>query len=269
MINVMRCPICNNDTTKKYLDVLQCLQCTHIFTENVYDKEYWDDLYDNMYTTESRKFDIERNVMYSQEVLWMNKYKKLQGSFLDVGCSFGNFFLFLPKEMNKVGLEVSHKVIEEAKKIHPDSEFHNTQLCDFKTRTKFDFIQFRGVLQHSIDPVSNLKCAIPLLEKNGIIVATSLPDFSSLVSRFYKEKFGFYVPKLSPHFFTKNSFTYMIKSLNLQIISEESPYFLTPYANFPKDLFSFFTNKLFNKNNPPFYGNVKNYLIKINTNQVS
>ena len=90
----MLCPICNTDTTKKYLDALQCSNCTHIFTENVYDEEYWDDLYDNTYTTESRKFDTERNKMYSQEILWINKYRKLQGSFLDVGCSFGNFFSF-------------------------------------------------------------------------------------------------------------------------------------------------------------------------------
>ncbi len=265
----MHCPICNVDTTKKYLDVLQCSNCTHIFTENVYDKKYWDDLYANSYTADSRKFDVQRNAMYSQEILWMNKYINLEGNFLDVGCSYGNFFLFLSKKMNKVGLEISHKVIEEAKQIHPDFEFHNIPLCDFKTQTKFNFIQFRGVLQHSVDPVSNLKCAISLLEKNGTIIVTSLPDFSSLVSKFYRKKFGFYLPKLSPHFFTKNSFEYVIKSLNLQIIAKQSPYFFTPYSNFPKDLISFFTNKISNKNNPPFYGNVKNYLLKYNFNQIS
>jgi len=259
----MLCPICNTDTTKKYLDVLRCPHCTHIFTENVYDTKYWDDLYENSYTSDSRKFDIERNMMYSQEIFWINKHVKLQQSFLDVGCSFGNFFLFLPKDMIKVGLEISDKVIEDAKKIHPNSEFHNIPLSDFKTKTKFNFIQFRGVLQHSIDPVSNLKCAIPLLEKNGTIIVTSLPDFSSITSRIYKEKFGFYLPKISPHFFTKNSFNFMLTSLNLKIIAKESPYFGTPYANFPKDLGSFFTNKLTKRKNPPFFGNVKNFLLKV------
>ena len=91
-----------------------------------------------------------------------------------------------------------------------------------------------------------------------------MPDFSSFVSRFYKKNFVFYVPKLSPHFFTKNSFEYMIKSLDLEIVAKESPYFSTPYSNFPKDLISFFTNKIQNKRNPPFYGNVKNYLLKYN-----
>lgn len=265
----MLCPICNTDTTKKYLDVLRCSYCTHIFTENVYDTKYWDDLYDNSYTSDSRKFDIERNMMYSQEIFWINKHAKLQQSFLDVGCSFGDFFLFLPKSVKKVGLEVSLKVIEDAKKIHPDSEFHNTHLCDFKTNTRFDFIQFRGVLQHSTDPVSNLKCAIPLLEENGTIIVTSLPDFSSITSKIYKDKFDFYSPKLSPHFFTKNSFNFMLKNLNLTIVAKESPYFGTPYANFSKDLSSFFINKLTKKKNPPFYGNVKNYLLKYNFNQIS
>ena len=161
----MQCPICNTDSNKKYLDVLQCSHCTHIFTKNVYDKKYWDDLYDNSYTADSRKFDVERNSMYLQEILWMNKHINLEGNFLDVGCSYGNFFLFLSKNIRKIGLEISHKVIEEAKKIHPDSEFYNVPLCNFKIKNKFNFIQFRGVLQHSVDPISNLKCAISLLEK--------------------------------------------------------------------------------------------------------
>ena len=55
----------------------------------------------------------------------------------------------------------------------------------------------------------------------------------------------------------------MLKSLGLKISLQQSPYFKTPYANFPKDLISFLTNKLRNKTNPPFYGNVKNYILEV------
>lgn len=263
----MLCPICNNDSNTTYLELLRCKICDHIFSKNIYDNTYWEDLYENKYTTADRKFDVQRNTMYVHEIQWINKFKELKGSFLDVGCSYGNFFTFLPKDMRKVGIDVSDSVISESKKLHPDCEFHKIILCKYSATNKFDFIQFRGVLQHSTDPVNNLKCAIPLLRKNGIIIVTSLPDFSSLTSRFYKEKFRFYVPKICPNFFTKKSFIYMLKSLGLKISLQHSPYFKTPYANFPKDLISFLTNKYRNKFNPPFYGNVKNYVIEIDNNR--
>lgn len=261
-IQVMLCPICKSAVAKKNMELMQCRTCDHMFVENLYDDKYWQDLYENKYTKSDRKFDAQRNAMYVQEIHWINKYKELAGSFLDVGCSYGNFLMFLPSEMRKVGIEVSGNVIKEAMRLHPNYEFHNVELCKYEPKDKFDFIQFRGVLQHTTDPVSNLKCAIKLLEKNGIIIVTSLPDFSSITSKFYKEKFRFYVPQLAPNYFTKKSFAYMLKSLGLKIKIKHSPYFKTPYSNFPKDLANFLINKYTNKPNPPFYGNLKNYIIE-------
>src|SRR3989338_6655420 len=170
----MTCPICHSSEISDYLELYRCKICTHMFSKNLYDDNYWQDLYKN----------------------------------------------------------------------------------------KFDFIQFRGVLQNSVDPVNNLKHAINILEKDGVIIITSLPDFSSLTSRFYKQNFGFYAPELSPHFFTKKSFLFMLDSLGLKVLAYDSPYLKTPYANLPKDLLLFFINKFRNKTNPPFFGNVKNYLVK-------
>ena len=116
-------------------------------------------------------------------------------------------------------------------------------------------------MQHSVDPLNNLKYAIDLLEKDGVIIITSLPNFSSLTSKFYKRNFGFYNPKHSPHFFTKKSFLFMLKSLGLNVLTHDSPYLKTPYANLSKDLLLFFINKFRNKTNPHFFGNVKNYIV--------
>lgn len=261
----MNCPICKNDKIVHYLDVLRCDTCTHMFSKKIDDSDYWDDLYENKYNTIYRKQDEKRNKMYQQEVRWISNFKKFQGSFLDVGCAHGDFFSALPQNLEKIGTDLSTNVIEQAKKMHHDCKFYKTMLCNFTSNDKFDFIQFRGVLQHSVDPVNNLKCAINLLKKDGIILVTSLPDFSSLSSRFYNDKFGFYAPNVSPHFFTKKSFLFMIRSLNLKIIQQESPYLGTPYANPPKDLLLFLINKLRNKTNPPFFGNIKNYILQIDT----
>ena len=257
----MICPICNSSEISNYLDLLRCKICSHMFSKNLLDDNYWQDLYENEYNTIHRKHDEKRKQMYRQEAEWINKSKKFEGSFLDVGCAHGDFFSFLPKEIKKIGIDLSTQVIDDAKKLNPDCECHKTNIFEFPNENKFDFIQFRGVLQHSVDPVNNLKHAIGLLKKDGIIIITSLPDFSSFTSRLYKKNFGFYAPKLSPHFFTKKSFLSMLNSLGLKVLEYDSPYIKTPYANLPKDLFLFFINKFRNKTNPPFFGNVKNYIV--------
>lgn len=258
----MNCPICKSDSISKHLDLLQCKFCTHIFSPKINDDDYWHNLYENEYTRDDRKFDLKRNVMYSQEILWINESKKLEGNFLDVGCSYGNFFLFLPKNVNRIGLDISAKIINEAKNLHPDCTFYKQSLPEFTYHKKFNFIQFRGVLQHSTNPVENLENAISLLDNDGIIIITSLPDFSSFTYEIYKKKFYYYVPDLCPNFFTKKSFEYLLNILNLKIMSSRTPYFKTPYSNFPKDIVSFIINLIQSKTHPAFYGNIRDYIVE-------
>jgi len=257
----MKCPICNDDNSISYLKLLRCKNCNHIFNKNIYDEKYWNNLYENEYTKNERKLNHERNEMYKQEIQWVNKFKKIQGSFLDVGCSYGTFFQFLPKSVKKIGLDISSDVINTAQKLNSDSEFFRLHLSEYKPTEQFDFIQFRGVIQHATNSLDNIRCAMKLLKKDGVIIVTSLPNFSSITSKVYKENFRFYQPSVCPNFFTCESFNYLLNNLGLSIAYEDSPYFHTPYENFPKDVISFLMNKLQGKINPPFYGVVKNYIL--------
>jgi len=259
----LQCPICNKETDSIKLDLMRCTNCEHLFSKNIYDSSYWEKLYESDYTEEERKFNVIRNVMYAHDVAWINQYKKFEGSFLDVGCSYGNYFMFLPPEIKKIGIEISSKVINYAKKLHPENIFYNTNIQNFNTNEKFDFIQFRGVLQHSTDPLGNLKNAKKILNKNGIIIILSLPDFSSFTSIIYKKKFRFYHPDLTPNHFTKKSFNFLIKSLDLEIVKKDSPYLKTPYSNISGDFLHIITKKFSNEINPPFFGNIKSYILKI------
>ena len=259
----MKCSICNIETDFVKLDLMKCKNCGHLFSKNIYDSSYWEKLYEHNYTHEERKFDIIRNVMYAYDAAWIFSYKKFQGKFLDVGCSYGNFFTFLPSEIKKIGIEISTNVINDAKKIHPNCNFYKTDIQNFDTDEKFDFIQFRGVLQHSTNPLGDLKQAKKLLNKNGIILILSLPDFSSFTSFIYKKQFKFYLPDSAPNHFTNKSFNFLIKSLDLEIVKKDSPYLKTPYSHMFKDFSHFITNKFYNKTNPPFFGNIKSYILKI------
>ena len=260
-IESILCPICKNKSISSDLGLLKCQTCDHMYNENIHDDNYWNDLYENSYTQNERKSNEQRNLMYKQDIRWISKVKPLEGSFLDVGCSYGNLFSYLPSKIKKIGIDISTNVINDAKKMHSNCEFYKTKICEFKPNEKFDFIQFRGVIQHTNKPYQDLECAVSLLKKNGVIVIKSLPDFSSITFKFFKEKFRFYTPKTCPNYFTEPSFHHLIQSLNLKIISKTSPYFGTPYERFPLDLISFFTNRLINKPSPPFYGVIKNYIL--------
>ena len=58
--------------------------------------------------------------MYAYEIAWIAENKKLKGKYLDVGCSYGNFFNLLPVDIKKTGLEISTEVINHTKQYHPD-----------------------------------------------------------------------------------------------------------------------------------------------------
>lgn len=232
----MKCPICDKETNSVKLDLMKCKNCDHMFSKNIYDSTYWNDLYESDYTGDDRKFDVIRNIMYAYEIAWIAENKKLKGKFLDVGCSYGNFFKLLPSDIKKIGLDISTEVINEARKYHSDCEFYKSELKNYDTNQSFDFIQFRGVLQHSTDPLGNLKKAKKLLNNDGVIIVLSLPDFSSLTSKIYGKKFTFHLPELAPNHFTRKSFNYLIDSLNLKISHQDSPYIKTPYSNINKDM---------------------------------
>jgi SAM-dependent methyltransferase len=260
-IESILCPICKGKPILSELKLLKCQTCTHLFNDNIHDDDYWNNLYDNAYTQDERKSNEQRNLMYQHDIHWISKVRPLKGNFLDVGCSFGNFFSFMPSNVKKIGIDISTNVINDAKKKHPNCEFYKSKICEFKSNEKFDFIQFRGVIQHTNTPYQDLECAVSLLKKNGVIIIESLPDFSSITFKFFKDKFRFYTPKTCPNCFTDSSFHHLLELLNLKIISQTSPYFGTPYERFPLDLISFFTNRLTNKFSPPFYGVIKNYMI--------
>ena len=164
-IESILCPICRGKSILSELKLLKCQTCSHLFNDNIYDDNYWNNLYDNAYTQDERKSNEQRNLMYQHDIHWISKVRPLEGNFLDIGCSFGNFFSFMPSNVKKTGIDISTNVINDAKKIHPDCEFHKNKICEFKSNEKFDFIQFRGVIQHTNTPYQDLECAVSLLKK--------------------------------------------------------------------------------------------------------
>ena len=112
---------------------MKCQTCSHLFNDNIHDDNYWNNLYDNAYTQDERKSNEQRNLMYQHDIHWISKVRPLAGNFLDIGCSFGNFFSFMPSNVKKIGIDISTKAqeIQTFQTLNP-LPFHPTPLFHCK-----------------------------------------------------------------------------------------------------------------------------------------
>lgn len=77
----------------------------------------------------------------------LNNIKKLaflktKGKALDIGCGCtGRFIdLMLDNGVKPSGIDISSKMLELAKKRHPQIEFYNADICEYELPKKYDFI---------------------------------------------------------------------------------------------------------------------------------
>lgn len=69
-------------------------------------------------------------------------------SILDVGCGFGDFYAYLKLKKYKcsyTGVDISPKILEVAKKRHPDARFSILDILNDPIRDKFDYVVESGI----------------------------------------------------------------------------------------------------------------------------
>jgi len=93
-------------------------------------------------------------------VSYINYFLTKEQSILDVGCGTGDTLSKL-KGDRKVGIDFSPQMIEEAKKQHPDIEFHLMDADDLKIDEQFDVI----ILSNTIGYFENIQDILSSLKK--------------------------------------------------------------------------------------------------------
>ncbi|MFH1126425.1 MAG: class I SAM-dependent methyltransferase [Candidatus Altiarchaeota archaeon] len=109
---------------------------------------------------------------------------KLSGgeSILDLGCGPGTLLSLIPKNYSTaVGVDISEKQIEYAKKNFKDASWITGTVKDLKQKPEFDFVFVVEVLEHM--PLEQVKSTLEsigrILKKNGRIIITT-PNSHSL-----------------------------------------------------------------------------------------
>jgi SAM-dependent methyltransferase len=106
------------------------------------------------------------------------------GEMLDVGCALGDCLLEAKKLgwKNPKGLEVSHYAAETARSRGLDVHAGDLTHHPFKPG-QFDLILLQDVIEHTIDPIAQLKAAYQLLKPGGqiLVVTPNIEGFWSQV----------------------------------------------------------------------------------------
>ena len=203
---VKKCIVCNGDefelfAKNNYLIARKCKKCNMISTNPYFNEEGVINLYSKYLSQRKKnkkKMDA-RNIMYKIDRDWIIKYVE-SGNILDVGCS-GGYFLncFDRNKFNLEGVEISKESAMTAKKsFNIDVRVGIFNKLNFDK--KYDLVMMRGVIEHFIDPISEIKKASSILKKGGKFFITATPNGSSFAFEVYRGKWTLFTPD-HVHFF--------------------------------------------------------------------
>jgi 2-polyprenyl-3-methyl-5-hydroxy-6-metoxy-1,4-benzoquinol methylase len=141
---------------------------------------------------------------------------KRNWNYLDVGCGAGDF-LYKMKYfgMKCHGIEISQ---EAASKIKKDFPIKNTETsnADFKS-SYFDVITMNHVIEHSLNPIKDLKNLNRMLKKKSILIV-GIPNKDSLAFSIFKKYWVQIDAPRHNYLFSKNTLSKALKKTGFNII---------------------------------------------------
>lgn len=102
------------------------------------------------YNTIGGQFSATRNYIWPDLKPFLSKVPS-KASVLDVGCGNGRLLLGLPKDIKYTGIDISRKLLDEAEKAHPETNFIETDITKpniWKHLPKYDYIFCVAVMHH-------------------------------------------------------------------------------------------------------------------------
>lgn len=118
---------------------------------------------------------------------WMNEVKSIQNiyghmpaSVLDIGCRTGDFLLHFPRDIKRVGVELSEYsagVAEKRGLIIKQSYIEN-----ISSKDKFDTVTTYAIIEHLAKPQAFLDKVTELINTNGVLVIM-IPSYQTMKAR--------------------------------------------------------------------------------------
>lgn len=209
-------------------NLLECLNCSLIFQEEIPNENFSNILYEDLIDPEvslNKKNNYEnkyyKKLNYEIDLINSIFKKNLESiRILEFGAGWGYWSKFLQnKNYNICAFEISKKRIDFMKKnkIKVVNELKNSQ-------DKFDLIYSEETFEHISHPKETLLTMSKLLNDNGFILLRfpSTYLFKSKLNDAYKPKDDCAHPLEHINLFNKKSFKFMVEDTDLEIINFKS-----------------------------------------------
>lgn len=241
----MKCRICGDKDTiflkkikstynGKVYDFYSCNTCkNNFFNVELNDlKEMYDDLADNLTLND----DFEKSYYWANEVINIKKMHNNIKSILDVGCRTGDYLLHWSANVEKNGIELSHRSASIAKKRGLNIYEDFIENIPFKGK-KFDVVSCYAVLEHLESPINVMTDLANLVDEGGVLVVL-IPYFNSFKSKLlYQLGMDWHQFSCPQHlnFFTKDFLDefYKEKGFKLQSVKYTSGGMFNPFRRIP------------------------------------
>jgi 2-polyprenyl-3-methyl-5-hydroxy-6-metoxy-1,4-benzoquinol methylase len=123
-------------------------------------------------------FMWSRTTFHSEYNRYLAQYKvescmeNMRGtSLLDLACGDGLMTGMFAQKMDRVvGVDANGKILEQARKRHPEIEFHESLVEDLNLTEKFDTVTMLDLLEHVVDPIALLQKAASFLNDDGVLI---------------------------------------------------------------------------------------------------
>lgn len=227
MIAETKCPICAGGVRPCLViqgrPLMQCLDCRHIAWGYLPTPIEVDEHYTNIYANDHNQSEIQEagREFYRHHAnhLAVNFAKSNNLTIVDYGCAWPTFLREvqnIPNYKPLIGVDYDPKTIEYGRSLN--LVMHDPiSFIEAIPDKSIDIIRFSHVIEHMIDPVSELKSIFSKLKTNGIVYITQ-PNFPVLKTTAFPSSIKDSVYPEHLHFFNPISLSRMLNKLGTEMI---------------------------------------------------
>jgi 2-polyprenyl-3-methyl-5-hydroxy-6-metoxy-1,4-benzoquinol methylase len=100
-----------------------------------------------------------------------SEYNRYLAQYKVEACGDGLMTGMFAQKMDRVvGVDANGKILEQARKRHPEIEFHESLVEDLNLTEKFDTVTMLDLLEHVVDPIALLQKAASFLNDDGVLI---------------------------------------------------------------------------------------------------
>lgn len=202
---------------KGQYQIFRCLKCNFVYTAPTPDKKQLAHLYNNFDYNNPKISEkvIRTDAIRSLNII--NKFVKIKGNLLDVGCGRGFFLDEARKALWDVcGVDMSKEVVAYAKNVLSLKVFQG-DIIEFFPTDRYDLITLNQIIEHTPDPSRLIRTCHKLFKKGGLIYIAT-PNIESLLAKVFKDDYEYFIPPEHLGYFSVSTLSKLLTKNGFEVI---------------------------------------------------